>query len=226
MGHKTHPLGFRLGITQQHRSSWYSKLNDYSELIKEDYEMRKVILGYLEKSSIKSTGITKILINRDHIHNSNKIDLEIQTARPGILVGKFGSGLDQMDKSLLKLLPTKNPLLHIVEIKNICQHADLLADKLVSQLEERIPFRRAMKAIIQGVQEDPGIDDEKIQGIKIQVAGRVNGAEIARTEWLREGRVPLQTLRADIDYSYKTAQTVYGILGIKIWLFKGNLSIK
>ena len=226
MGHKTHPLGFRLGITQQHRSSWYSKLNDYSELIKEDYEMRKVILGYLEKSSIKSTGITKILINRDHIHNSNKIDLEIQTARPGILVGKFGSGLDQMDKSLIKLLPTKIPLLHIVEIKNICQHADLLADKLVSQLEERIPFRRAMKAIIQGVQEDPGIDDEKIQGIKIQVAGRVNGAEIARTEWLREGRVPLQTLRADIDYSYKTAQTVYGILGIKIWLFKGNLSIK
>ena len=101
-----------------------------------------------------------------------------------------------------------------------------MADKLVSQLEERIPFRRAMKAIIQGVQEDPGIDDEKIQGIKIQVAGRVNGAEIARTEWLREGRVPLQTLRADIDYSYKTAQTVYGILGIKIWLFKGNLSIK
>jgi small subunit ribosomal protein S3 len=226
MGHKTHPLGFRLGITQQHRSSWYSKLNKYADLIKEDYEMRKVILGYLEDNSIKSTGITKILINRDHIYNSNQIDLEIQTARPGILVGKFGSGLDHMDKQLTKLLPTKNPLLHIVEIKRVWEHADLVADKLVSQLEDRIPFRRAMKAILQAVQEDSEAENEKIQGIKIQVAGRVNGAEIARTEWLREGRVPLQTLRADIDYSYKTAQTVYGILGIKIWLFKGTITAK
>jgi small subunit ribosomal protein S3 len=226
MGHKTHPLGFRLGITQQHRSSWYSKLNKYADLIKEDYEMRKVILGYLEDNSIKSTGITKILINRDHIYNSNQIDLEIQTARPGILVGKFGSGLDHMDKQLTKLLPTKNPLLHIVEIKRVWEHADLVADKLVSQLEDRIPFRRAMKAILQAVQEDSEAENEKIQGIKIQVAGRVNGAEIARTEWLREGRVPLQTLRADIDYSYKTAQTVYGILGIKIWLFKGTITTK
>jgi small subunit ribosomal protein S3 len=226
MGHKTHPLGFRLGITQQHRSSWYSKLNKYADLIKEDYEMRKVILGYLEDNSIKSTGITKILINRDHIYNSNQIDLEIQTARPGILVGKFGSGLDHMDKQLTKLLPTKTPLLHIVEIKRVWEHADLVADKLVSQLEDRIPFRRAMKAILQAVQEDSEAENEKIQGIKIQVAGRVNGAEIARTEWLREGRVPLQTLRADIDYSYKTAQTVYGILGIKIWLFKGTITTK
>ena len=226
MGHKTHPLGFRLGITQQHRSSWYSKLNKYADLIKEDYEMRKVILGYLEDNSIKSTGITKILINRDHIYNSNQIDLEIQTARPGILVGKFGSGLDHMDKQLTKLLPTKNPLLHIIEIKRVWEHADLVADKLVSQLEDRIPFRRAMKAILQAVQEDSEAENEKIQGIKIQVAGRVNGAEIARTEWLREGRVPLQTLRADIDYSYKTAQTVYGILGIKIWLFKGTITTK
>lgn len=227
MGHKTHPLGFRLGITQQHRSSWYSKLNKYADLIKEDYEMRKVILGYLEDNSIKSTGITKILINRDHIYNSNQIDLEIQTARPGILVGKFGSGLDHMDKELTKLLPTKNPLLHIVEIKRVWEHADLVADKLVSQLEDRIPFRRAMKAILQAIQEDSETENEKkIQGIKIQVAGRVNGAEIARTEWLREGRVPLQTLRADIDYSYKTAQTVYGILGIKIWLFKGTIATK
>jgi small subunit ribosomal protein S3 len=226
MGHKTHPLGFRLGIIQQHRSSWYSKLNKYADLIKEDYEMRKVILGYLEDNSIKSTGITKILINRDHIYNSNQIDLEIQTARPGILVGKFGSGLDHMDKQLTKLLPTKNPLLHIVEIKRVWEHADLVADKLVSQLEDRIPFRRAMKAILQAVQEDSEAENEKIQGIKIQVAGRVNGAEIARTEWLREGRVPLQTLRADIDYSYKTAQTVYGILGIKIWLFKGTITTK
>lgn len=214
MGHKTHPLGFRLGITQEHRSAWYSKLNTYSQLIKEDYEMRQIIFKYLKDNLIKTTGITKILIHRNK--SGKQIDLEIQTARPGILVGKAGSGLDKIDKNLTKLMPTKKTLLRIVEITNVYQHADLVADSLVGQLEERIPFRRAMKGIIQRAQE------EKIQGIKIQIAGRVNGAEIARTEWLREGRVPLQTLRANIDYSYKTAQTTYGILGIKVWLFKAD----
>jgi small subunit ribosomal protein S3 len=221
MGHKTHPLGFRLGITQKHRSSWYSKLSAYSHFIKEDYEMRQIVLKYLKDNftkttGIKTTGITKIFIHRNK--TGEQIDLEIQTARPGILVGKAGSGLDIMDKNLTKLVPTKKTLLKIFEITNVYQHADLVADTLVEQLEERIPFRRAMKEIMQRVQE------EKIQGIKIQIAGRVNGAEIARTEWLREGRVPLQTLRADIDYSYKTAQTTYGILGIKVWLFKGDAS--
>jgi small subunit ribosomal protein S3 len=215
MGHKTHPLGFRLGITQEHRSAWYSKLNVYSKLIKEDYAIRNVILQFLEKNSIKSTGITKILINRNN--SGDQIDLEIQTAKPGVLVGESGTGLEKIDKSLTSLFPNKKTLINIVEITNVYHHADLLADILVVQLEDRIPFRRAMKGIIERVQE------EKIKGIKIQIAGRVNGAEIARTEWLREGRVPLQTLRADIDYSYKTAQTIYGILGIKVWLFKGDV---
>lgn len=214
MGHKTHPLGFRLGITQQHKSSWYSKLNTYSKLIKEDYEIRNVIYDYLEKNLIKSTGITKILVNRNH--TDEQIDLEIQTAKPGVLVGEAGAGLDKMDKRLTTLLPNKKTRINIVEITDVYHHADLLADILVIQLEERIPFRRAMKGIIEIVQE------EKIPGVKIQIAGRVNGAEIARTEWLREGRVPCQTLRANIDYSYKTAKTIYGILGIKIWLFKGD----
>lgn len=216
MGHKTHPLGFRLGITQQHKSSWYSKLNVYSKFIQEDYNVRNVIYKFLEKNSIKSTGITKILIYRNH--TGEQIDLEIQTAKPGVLVGEKGSGLDTMDKSLTKLFPTKKTRINIVEVTDGYHHAELLADILVMQLEERLPFRRAMKSIIEIVQQ------EKIPGIKIQIAGRVNGAEIARTEWAREGRVPLQTLRADIDYSYKTAKTVYGILGIKIWLFKGNTS--
>jgi len=218
MGHKTHPLGFRLGITQQHRSSWYSKLNNYSKLIQEDYHVRNVILNFLEKNSIKSTGITKILINRNN--TGEQIDLEIQTAKPGVLVGEAGKGLDTIDKNLTKKLPDKKTRINIIEITNVYHHADLLADILVVQLEERIPFRRAMKGIIERVQE------EKIKGVKIQIAGRVNGAEIARTEWLREGRVPLQTLRADIDYSYKTAQTIYGILGIKVWLFKGEMLTK
>jgi small subunit ribosomal protein S3 len=218
MGHKTHPLGFRLGITQEHRSAWYSKLNIYSTLIQEDYAIRRIILQFLEKNSIKSTGITNILIKRNN--TGDQIDLEIQTAKPGVLVGESGSSLDKIDKSLTNLLPNKKTRINIVEITNVYHHADLLADILVMQLEDRIPFRRAMKGIIERVQE------EKIKGIKIQIAGRVNGAEIARTEWLREGRVPLQTLRADIDYSYKTAQTIYGILGIKVWLFKGDILTK
>ena len=218
MGHKTHPLGFRLGITQEHKSAWYSKLNVYSKLIHEDFLIRNIIFKFLKKNSIKSTGITKILISRNN--TADQIDLEIQTAKPGVLVGESGAGLEKMDKSLTNLLPTKKTRINIIEITNVYQHADLLADILVVQLEERIPFRRAMKAIIERVQE------QQIKGIKIQIAGRVNGAEIARTEWLREGRVPLQTLRADIDYSYKTAQTIYGILGVKVWIFKGDIITK
>lgn len=214
MGHKTHPLGFRLGITQEHKSSWYSKLNLYSKLIKEDYDIRAIVLKYLSDTSIKSTGITKILIHRNK--NGEQIDLEVHTARPGFLVGKAGIGIETIDGNLKKLMPSKKSRLSIVEIKNVYLHADLVADALIVQLEDRVPFRRAMKGIIQLVQNN------KIQGIKIQVAGRVNGAEIARTEWLREGRVPLQTLRANIDYSYKTAQTTYGILGVKVWLFKNT----
>jgi small subunit ribosomal protein S3 len=215
MGHKTHPLGFRLGITQQHRSTWYSKLKEYSQYIQEDYALRQVIFQFFKKYSIKSTGITNIFINRNN--TGNKINLEIQTAKPGIIVGELGKSLDYIDKTLAKALPTKKTIIHITEITDISKHADLVADMLVLQLENRIPFRRAMKRILEYVQK------EKIQGIKIQIAGRLNGAEIARTEWVRKGRVPLQTLRANIDYSYKTAQTIYGILGIKIWIFKGDI---
>ena len=214
MGHKTHPLGFRLGITQNHKSFWYSKLNTYSKLIQEDYLIRNVIFDFFKKNLIKSTGITKILVTRNN--TGDQIDLEVQTAKPGVLVGESGTGLDSIDKSLTYLFPSKKIRLNIIEVKNVYQNADLIADILVAQLEERIPFRRAMKSIIERAQE------QQIKGIKIQIAGRLNGAEIARTEWLREGQVPLQTLRADIDYSYKTAQTIYGILGIKVWLFKGD----
>lgn len=218
MGHKTHPLGFRLGITQEHRSVWYSKLNTYSKSVKEDYAIRNIILQYLKENSIRLTGITKILIQKNKINKH--IDIEIQTAKPGVIVGMSGVGLYEIDKNLTKLLPTKTTLINIIEIASVYQHADTVADILVLQLEEKIPFRRAMKSIIERVQEN------KIKGVKIQIAGRVNGVEIARTEWLREGCVPLQTLRADIDYSYKTAKTTYGILGIKVWLFKNDNLIK
>jgi small subunit ribosomal protein S3 len=212
MGHKTHPLGFRLGITQQHRSAWYSKLREYSQYIQEDYTLRHVIFQFFKK---KSTGVTDIIIKRNN--TGNKINLEIQTAKPGIIVGELGKSLEYIDRTLAKALPTKKTIIYITEITDISKHADLVADMLVLQLENRIPFRRAMKRILEYVQK------EKNQGIKIQIAGRLNGAEIARTEWVREGRVPLQTLRANIDYSSKTAQTIYGILGIKIWIFKEDI---
>ena len=217
MGHKTHPLGFRLGITQHHKSTWYSKLNSYSQLLKEDDLIRSLILDSLSDPALKSTGITKILIYRNAANN--KINLEVQTAKPGVLVGKEGFRLKEIYTKLAYLFPTQKAMIDVDEIKmnDVYHHADLLGDILVIQLEDRIPFRRAMKGIIEKVQE------QNIAGIKIQIAGRVNGAEIARTEWLREGRVPLQTLRANIEYSYKTAQTIYGILGIKIWLFKGDI---
>src|SRR6476620_4515069 len=220
MGHKTHPLGFRLGITQDHKSSWYSKLNSYSQLLKEDDLIRNLILDSLNLKSdptLKSTGITKILIYRKT--PGKKLSLEVHTAKTDVLVGIKGFRLGEIDTKLKQLFPDTKAIMDIVEITNIYYHADLLADMLVIQLENRIPFRRAMKSIVKKVQDQ----NKKIDGIKIQIAGRVNGAEIARTEWVREGRVPLQTLRADIDYSYKTAQTIYGILGIKILLFKGDI---
>ena len=147
MGHKTHPLGFRLGITQQHRSAWYSKLKDYSKLIQEDYTIRNIIFKFFTKNSIKSTGIINILINRNN--KGDKINLEIQTAKPGVIVGELGKGLDNIDQSLTKLLPNKKTLINIIEITDIYKRADLLADMLVLQLENRIPFRRAMKRILE-----------------------------------------------------------------------------
>lgn len=215
MGHKTHPLGFRLGITQKHQSEWYSKLNNYSTLIQEDFKIRSIIWDYLEKKSIKPTGITNILIKRNT--NDTLVNVEIFTCLPGMIVGEKGSGLYYMDNKLVQLCPSKKILLNVLEVQKVHTHANLLAELLVEQLEQRVPFRRAMKTIIENAQQ------ENIKGIKIQIAGRVNGAEIARTEWLRHGRVPLQTMRADIDFSDKTAHTVYGILGIKIWLFKGEI---
>ncbi|CAM9110836.1 unnamed protein product, partial [Chrysoparadoxa australica] len=218
VGHKTHPLGFRLGITQNYYSTWHTNLNNYSNLIQEDFEIRNLVLNSLAQKSIKHTGISKILIHRNSA--GNHIDLEIRTALPGIIVGESGSGLTILDKKITTKFPKQKLRINVVEITNPYQEADLLADILVEQLEMRVPFRRAMKSVVEKAQQ------ENVKGIKVQVGGRLNGAEIARTEWLREGRVPLQTLRADIDYSAKTAQTIYGILGIRVWLFKGEILTK
>ena len=214
MGQKTHPLGFRLGITQEHRSAWYSNFSQYASLLEEDDQIRT----YLNKIA-KTASISNIKINRNGL--SDQIQLTIETGRPGALVGEDGLGIETLLKNIKKFLPENRQItINVLEVDKVNLNASLIADLVVKQLEERIAFRRAIREAMQSAQED------QVSGIKIQVSGRLNGAEIARSEWSREGRVPLQTLRADIDYSAKEANTIYGILGIKVWLFKNEILTK
>ena len=214
MGQKTHPLGFRLGITQEHRSSWYIKLNQYSNLLEEDDKIRT----YLNKLT-KQASISNILINRNGVND--QIELNIETGRPGALVGDEGLGIQALLKNIKKMLPSNRQVtINILEVEKVNLNASLIGDLVVKQLEDRVAFRRAIREAMQCAQED------QVSGIKIQVSGRLNGAEIARSEWIREGRVPLQTLRADIDYATKEANTIYGVLGIKVWLFKNEILTK
>nr|YP_009541719.1 ribosomal protein S3 [Synarthrophyton chejuense]AYR05728.1 ribosomal protein S3 [Synarthrophyton chejuense] len=209
MGQKTHPLGFRIGITQKHKSSWYSDTKRYCNLLQEDHTIRNYIT-----SKLKAASIVNIAINR----KVDQIEIEIKTARPGIVLGRLGTGIENLRHEIGKKLKQKKLIrINIIEITEPDQEAALIAEFISQQLEKRVAFRRCVRQAIQRSQK------AHTKGIKIQVSGRLNGAEIARSEWLREGRVPLQTLRADIDYSYKTAQTIYGILGIKVWLFKGEV---
>lgn len=211
MGQKTHPLGFRLGITQEHRSSWYIKLNQYSNLLEEDDKIRT----YLNKLT-KQASISNILINRNGVND--QIELNIETGRPGALVGDEGLGIQALLKNIKKMLPPNRQVtINILEVEKVNLNASLIGDLVVKQLEDRVAFRRAIREAMQCAQED------QVSGIKIQVSGRLNGAEMARSEWIREGRVPLQTLRADIDYATKEANTIYGVLGIKVWLFKNEI---
>nr|QBS14388.1 small subunit ribosomal protein S3 [Vacuolaria virescens] len=217
MGHKTHPIGFRLGIVKNHHSSWFSNFKNYSSILEEDYRIRKELLNFLNSRNIKNSGISKILINRNYKYDN--IELEIHTPFPGIIVGKSGKTLTELNNLFLKLFKNeKKVVINLVEIIEPYIESALVAYSIVEQLEKRVPFKRVVKKIISLVSSK-----SQIQGIKVQISGRLNGAEIARSEWLREGRVPLQTLRADIDYSCKIAQTIYGILGVKVWLFKGEI---
>ena len=214
MGQKTNPLGFRLGITQQHRSAWYANFNEYANLLEEDNQIRT----YLNKLA-KTASISNIQINRNGL--SDQIQLNIETGRPGVLVGENGSGVKSLLSNIKKILPPSRQLtINIIEVEKVNLNASLIADLVVEQLEERIAFRKAIRKAMQSAL------DENVNGIKIQVSGRLNGAEIARSEWIREGRVPLQTLRADIDYATKEAHTIYGVLGVKVWLFKSEILAK
>ncbi len=229
MGQKVHPVGFRLGITQKHRSYWFANATHYPKLVLEDSVLRQKLL-----KQFSGAGITNIEIQR----KLDQIKIDIFTARPGILLGRDGTGLENLRQELqqelknfriknnfltsfsYKKTPKKNLspqiTLHVIEISNPDSEASFIAEFLVEQLQKRVAFRRAMKQAIQRAQR------ARIKGLKIQVSGRLNGAEIARSEWARQGRVPLHTLRAKIDYASDTAKTIYGLLGIKVWVFQGE----
>ena len=214
MGQKTHPLGFRLGITQEHKSTWYSNFNQYAKVLKEDDTIRT----YIETIS-KAKSISNVRIHRNGLND--QIQLNIETGKPGILVGDLGTGLETLLTNVKKVLPTNRQLtINVFEVEKVDLDASLLADLVAEQLEKRIAFKRAIREALQRAQK------QNVNGIKIQVSGRLNGAEIARSEWVREGRVPLQTLRADIDYATQEASTIYGVLGIKVWLFKSEILSK
>ena len=214
MGQKTHPLGFRLGITKDHKATWYANFNQYATILEEDTKIRTYL-----KTISKTNSISNIRINRNGLND--QIQLNIETGKPGILVGDLGKGLENLLTNLKKILPSNRQLtINIFEVEKVDLDASLLADLVGEQLEKRVAFRRAIREALQRAQK------QNVNGIKIQVSGRLNGAEIARSEWIREGRVPLQTLRADIDYATKEAHTIYGVLGIKVWLFKNEILSK
>lgn len=218
MGQKTHPLGFRLGISQRHRASWYSNFKNYSNLIHKDYKIRECIANYLLENNIRVTSVIRTQINRNSINDKTVVTL--YTVMPSVLLGKTKS-LTPLREKLKKCVSEQHEqiFVRLYIVKYPLEHASYIAEKMVDQLEKRTPFRRVIKDILTRIEKEK---TQNIKGIKIQVSGRLNGAEIARTEWVKEGQVPLQTLRANFDYSFRTASTIYGILGIKVWVFRNK----
>ena len=210
MGQKVHPIGFRIGVTQTHRSQWFAKPKDYAKLVEEDLVIRQFV-----ESRLPEAGISRVNISRQ----VDRIEIEFFTARPRALVGAKGETLTQLrDEIKAKLPDTRNVALYVTKTQQPEMEAICIAENIAEQLEKRTPFRRTMRQAIMRARK-AGAD-----GIKVQISGRLNGAEIARHEWAREGRVPLHTIRADIDYATARAQTLYGILGIKVWGCKGEKS--
>jgi len=207
MGQKVNPIGMRLGVNRTWDSRWFANKGEYGDLLHQDLQIKKV----LEKK-LKQAGVAKIVIERPH----KKCRVTISTARPGVVIGKKGADIDKLRQSLTSITEGEVQL-NIVEIRKPELDAKLIADNIAQQLERRVMFRRAMKRAVQSAMRLGA------EGIRINCGGRLNGAEIARMEWYREGRVPLHTLRADIDYGTSTAFTAYGACGIKVWVFKGEI---
>ncbi len=206
MGQKTSPIGFRLVLKKAWRSIWYANKKEFGTLLGEDDQIRK----YLMKKPC-CVGTSKVVIKR----MSEKIEITLFTARPGLVIGKKGAEIDQLKKELSKLTD-KEVWIEVAEIKRPDLDAKLVAEGISKQIERRIAFRRVLKKAIQATM------DAGAAGIKVQISGRVGGAEIARTEWYKEGRIPLHTLRANIDYATARAETTYGSIGVKVWINKGE----
>jgi len=207
MGQKVHPTGIRLGITKDHNSIWYAGKDKYADNLLTDISVRTMVEQRLEKASV-----SKVVIERP----AQNAKVTIHTARPGIVIGKKGEDVEILRKDLTEMMGIPVHI-NIEEIRKPDLDAKLVAMNVAQQLERRVMFRRAMKRVVQNAMR------QGAEGIKVQVSGRVGGAEIARTEWYREGRVPLHTLRADIDYATHEASTTYGIIGVKVWIFKGEI---
>ncbi|WP_440997141.1 30S ribosomal protein S3 [Arhodomonas sp. SL1] len=207
MGHKVHPTGFRLGITEEWRSMWYADNKNFGDYLNTDLEVREYI-----KKRLAHASISRIKIERP----AKNALITIHTARPGIVIGKKGEDIEALRRTLAGMMGIPVHV-NIEEIRKPELDAQLVAENVAQQLVRRIMFRRAMKRAVGNAMRIGA------QGIKIQVGGRLNGAEIARSEWYREGRVPLHTLRADIDYGFAEAKTTYGVIGVKVWVFKGEV---
>ena len=210
MGQKVNPIVLRLGINRSWDSIWFAKKNEYGKLLVEDYKIREYI-----KKNITNSGVSQVIIER----TSKKCVVSIYTSRPGFVIGKKGSDVDKIKKNLSKISSTEVSL-NIKEVKKPELNAYLVAENIAQQLVKRVSYRRAMKRAMQSALRLGA------KGIKVSISGRLGGNEIARTEWLRDGSIPSHTLRADIDYAEAEALTTYGIIGIKVWIYKGEIFTK
>ena len=208
MGQKVNPHGFRVGVIKDWNSKWYADKKSFADNLVEDYKIREFL-----KSKLYTAGISKIEIERA----AKRVKINIHTAKPGMVIGRGGSGIEVIKQDMKKLVVDKNVLINIVEVKQAENNAQLMSESIASQLEKRISFRRAMKQTIQRAMRTG------VKGVKTACAGRLGGAEIARTEHYHEGTIPCQTLRADIDYGFAEANTVYGKIGVKVWVYRGEV---
>jgi small subunit ribosomal protein S3 len=210
MGQKVNPLGIRLGITRDWSSKWFASKRQFPQLVHTDFRVREFL-----KKKLADASVSRVQVERA----AKKVSITIQTARPGIVIGKKGEDIEKLRAETAKMLglPLLDVRLNISEIRKPELDAQLVAESISQQIEKRVMFRRAMKRAVMSTMRSGAL------GIKVRMSGRLNGAEIARTEWYREGRIPLHTFRADIDYGLAEARTTYGIIGIKVWIFKGEV---
>ncbi len=208
MGQKINPIGFRVGVIREWNSKWFADKKDYTSLLHEDLAIKRYI-----KERYKSAGVSRVVVER----MAEKVKVRVLAARPGIIIGRKGAEVEQLKKDMESIAIGKDVTITVDEVRVPELDAQLVAEEIALQIERRVSHRRAMKRAIDNAFKAGA------KGVKVQVKGRIGGAELARAEWFLVGRMPLQTLRADIDYGYATAQTKYGILGVKVWIYRGDI---